>query len=41
MKAAVVTESGLEVREVPKPKPKANEIVVKVRRQGGTFVGEP
>ena len=31
MKAAVVTEGGLEVREVPKPKPKANEIVVKVR----------
>ena len=31
MKAAVVTEGGLEVRDVPKPKPKANEIVVKVR----------
>ena len=31
MKAAVVTEGGIEVREVPKPKPKANEIVVKVR----------
>ena len=31
MKAAVVTEGGLEVREVPQPKPKANEIVVKVR----------
>ena len=31
MKAAVVTEGGLEVRDAPKPKPKANEIVVKVR----------
>jgi NADPH2:quinone reductase len=31
MKAAVVTDGGLEVREVPAPRPKANEILVKVR----------
>jgi NADPH2:quinone reductase len=31
MKAAVVTDGGLEVREVPAPSPKANEILVRVR----------
>ena len=31
MKAAVVTDGGLEVREVPAPRPKANEILVRVR----------
>ena len=34
MKAAVVTEAGLEIREVPRPKPKANEILVRVRATG-------
>jgi NADPH2:quinone reductase len=31
MKAAVVTDGGLEVREVATPRPNANEILVKVR----------
>ncbi|MEM7020683.1 MAG: alcohol dehydrogenase catalytic domain-containing protein, partial [Pseudomonadota bacterium] len=31
MKAAVITESGLSVQEVPTPKPKANQILVKVQ----------
>ena len=31
MKAAVVTDGGLEVREVLMPRPKANEILVRVR----------
>ena len=31
MKAAVVTEQGLTVREVPAPQPKPNEILVRVR----------
>jgi NADPH2:quinone reductase len=31
MKAAVVTESGLAVREVPIPRPKPNEVLVRVR----------
>ncbi len=31
MKAAVASEQGLVVREVPKPSPKANEVLVKVR----------
>ena len=30
MKAAVVGEKGLELREVPQPKPKPNEVLVKV-----------
>jgi len=34
MKAAIVTETGLEIREVPQPKPKANEILVKVHATG-------
>jgi NADPH:quinone reductase len=34
MKAAIVTEAGLEIREVPQPKPKANEVLVKVRATG-------
>jgi NADPH2:quinone reductase len=31
MKAGVVTERGLEVRDVPRPQPKPNEVLVKVR----------
>ena len=31
MKAAVVGDKGVEVREVPKPAPKPNEILIKVR----------
>jgi len=31
MKAAVSTEKGLEVRDVPQPKPKPNEVLVRVR----------
>src|SRR5215469_4304131 len=34
MKAAVVTEAGLEIREVPQPKPKPNEVLVRVRATG-------
>ena len=31
MKAAIASEQGLVIREVPKPSPKANEVLVKVR----------
>jgi NADPH:quinone reductase len=31
MKAAIASERGLVIREVPKPSPKANEVLVKVR----------
>jgi len=31
MKAAVVGERGAEVRELPKPEPAPNEILIKVR----------
>src|ERR1700689_5839170 len=31
MKAAVVGEKGAEVRDVPKPEPKANEVLIRVR----------
>jgi NADPH:quinone reductase len=31
MKAAVVGENGVEIREVPRPEPKANEVLVRVR----------
>lgn len=31
MKAAVVTESGVQVKDAPKPSPKPNEILIKVR----------
>ena len=31
MKAAVVGEKGVEVREAPKPSPQPNEILIKVR----------
>jgi NADPH:quinone reductase len=31
MRAAVATKDGLQVREVPIPRPKANEILVQVR----------
>jgi len=34
MKAAVVGETALEIREVPKPKPRPNEVLVKVRAIG-------
>src|SRR5262245_38134285 len=34
MKAAVVIESGLQVRDVPEPKPAANEVLVRVRAVG-------
>lgn len=34
MKAAVVTETGLEIREVPRPQPKPNEILVRIRATG-------
>ena len=31
MKAAMVTDNGVEVREAPKPVPKPHEILIKVR----------
>ena len=31
MKAAVVGENGVEIRDVPKPAPKPHEILIKVR----------
>jgi len=34
MKAAVLGENGLEIRDVPPPKPKADEILVRVRACG-------
>ncbi|HZB91996.1 MAG TPA: zinc-binding dehydrogenase [Stellaceae bacterium] len=34
MKAAVVGDKGLEIREVPRPEPKANEVLVRVRAAG-------
>lgn len=34
MKAAVVGETALEIRDVPQPKPKPNEVLVKVRAIG-------
>jgi len=34
MKAAVVGENGLEIRDVPKPEPKADEVLVRVRACG-------
>src|SRR5690348_7843586 len=34
MKAAVATENGLEVRDIPQPKPKPFEILVKVKATG-------
>ena len=34
MRAAVVTDKGLAVREVPEPRPKANEVLVRVRASG-------
>jgi NADPH2:quinone reductase len=34
MKAAVATDKGLEVRDIPKPQPKPNEILVKVHAAG-------
>ena len=34
MKAAVVGENGLEIRDVPVPRPKPNEVLVRVRAAG-------
>jgi len=34
MKAAVIGENGIEIRDVPQPKPKASEVLVKVRAAG-------
>ena len=34
MKAAVLTGSGVEVRDVPKPKPAASQVLVRVRAAG-------
>src|SRR5260221_5934834 len=34
MKAAIVTETGVQVREVPAPVPKPNELLVRVRASG-------
>jgi NADPH2:quinone reductase len=34
MKAAVITEKGLEIRDVPRPQPKPNEVLVAVRASG-------
>ncbi len=34
MKAAVLAEKGLEIREVPQPRPRPNEILVRVRAAG-------
>ncbi len=34
MKAAVVTETMLEIRQVPRPEPKPNEVLVKIRASG-------
>jgi NADPH2:quinone reductase len=34
MKAAVLAEKGLEIREVPRPEPRPNEILVRVRASG-------
>ncbi len=34
MKAAVVGEKGLEIRDIPAPKPKPNEVLVRVRAAG-------
>ena len=34
MKAAIVTEAGVQVRDVPEPKPAPNEVLVRVRAAG-------
>ncbi len=34
MKAAVATDNGLEIRDIPQPEPKASELLVKVRAAG-------
>jgi NADPH2:quinone reductase len=34
MKAAVVTEQGLAIRDVPRPEPRPNEVLVRVRAAG-------
>ena len=34
MKAAVVTEQGLAIRDIPRPEPRPNEVLVRVRAAG-------
>jgi len=34
MKAAVVAEGGVQAREVPEPRPKPNEVLIRVRAAG-------
>src|SRR3954470_2397427 len=34
MKAAVVGDKGLQIRDVPQPRPKPNEVLVRVRAAG-------
>ena len=34
MKAAVIGENGLEIRDIPKPQPKPHEVLVRVRAVG-------
>ena len=34
MKAAVVTEAGVQVRDVPEPKPSPQQVLVRVRACG-------
>jgi len=34
MKAAVITENGLEIKDVPQPEPKAGEVLIKVAAAG-------
>ncbi|MBN8889308.1 MAG: alcohol dehydrogenase catalytic domain-containing protein, partial [Rhodospirillales bacterium] len=34
MKAAIVTDQGVQVRDVPAPEPKPNEVLVRVRAAG-------
>ena len=39
MKAAVITGNGLEIQDVPKPTPKPNEVLVRVRAAGLSMSG--
>jgi len=34
MKAAVVGDKGLEIRDIPRPQPKPNEVLARVRASG-------
>jgi hypothetical protein len=38
MKAAVATENGLEILDIPQPKPRPSELLVKVKAAGATGV---